>query len=397
MRPHFTIGLFIPFFVIYLHQVRGIALATGGVIVSTGFAFGLVTAPLAGILSDRFSARWTLIGSLCLAIAGVSILPFIQSTWQALAATLLLLGCGQSVVMPTTATLLASRVSPKQQTGAFTVRYTGVNIGFGTGATVAGFIINTSQPSTFLITYIAQAPLYGVFIVILLTLPPQSRPAQVEAQDKSNKPAPLSLSHLLKDTSFWLLWLIALLFYTVGISQLPNGFTLYATSPGHVGTQTLGLALALNSFVIVVLQFVVLRWMRSHLRTRALALLFLIWAAAWGCVILAGYLGSSISAAILFCLSASLLGLGETLMAPCLFPLVVSLAPEGMQGRYTATASLASTTGFVLAPILSGFLLGSGRENLFLLLMLLGCGIGSVLSLRLGHHLPHHHNQVTSM
>lgn len=97
-----------------------------------------------------------------------------------------------------------------------------------------------------------------------------------------------------------------------------------------------------------------------------------------------------------FSLASGLIGLGETLMAPSLFPLVISLAPEGMQGRYTAILSLASSAGFVLAPILSGFLLGSGNERLFLLLMLLGCAIGIGLALHLERKLPRQMNEIVA-
>lgn len=184
--------------------------------------------------------------------------------------------------MPTTAALLASLVTSEQQTGVFTVRYTGVNIGFGLGATVAGLIVNTSQPSSFLITYIAQALLWGSYVLILFLIPRRAflaQPLSKTIQTTQGQPH-ASIAYLLKDRSFWQVWLIALLFYTIGIAQLPNGFTLYATSPGRIGTQALGLALAMNSLSIIALQFAVLRWMSGRLRTRALALLFVFWAVA---------------------------------------------------------------------------------------------------------------------
>ena len=137
--------------------------------------------------------------------------------------------------------------------------------------------------------------------------------------------------------------------------------------------------------------------MKGHLRTRALSLLFLIWRFAWGSATFAGHLGAGTPATLTFALAASLLGLGETLMAPCLFPLVMSLAPNGLQGRYNAPISLASSAGFVLAPTLSGFLLGSSNENVFLLLMLLGCGSGIVLSWLLGRKLSRQINEIEAI
>lgn len=374
----FGIGLFVPYFAVYLHQVRGIDMATSGFIVASGFAAGFVSAPLAGIFSDRFHPRFTLTIALCLAIAGAAILPFIQTPWQAMVAAILLLGGGQSVVTPTAAALLAAVSTEEQRTGVFTVRYTGVNIGFGAGAAAAGWIVHTSQPASFLIIFFAQAFLCAIYALMLNLLPrrafvtqARSLAAPTAADERGPKPG-----YLLKDRPFWIIWLVALLFYSVGIAQLPTGFTLYATQSSRIGAQMLGLALGLNSLTIVLLQFPILRWMSGRLRTRALTLLFLIWLGAWASVALGGQRMGGFPPALLFCVAACLLGLGETLMAPTLFPLVISLSPVTMQATYTATISLASTSGFVLAPIVSGYLLGSERQVLFPLVMMAGCIIG---------------------
>lgn len=377
----FGIGLFIPYFAVYLHQVRGIDMSISGLIVAAGFGVGFVSAPLAGVLSDRFHPRLTLTVALCLAIAGALLLPLVQTPWQALIAAILLLGGGQSMVTPTAATLLAAVSTVEQRTGAFTVRYTGVNIGFGAGAATAGLIVGTGQPVSFLVLFLAQACLSAVYAMIVNFIPQQALVTQARSLTAPTVGARRpQLRCLLKDRPFWNLWLAALLFYTVGVAQLPTGFTLYATQSGQIGTQALGLALGLNSLSIVLLQFPVLRGMAGRLRTRALALLFLIWLGAWAGIALAGQHTSVFPPAVLFCLGACLLGSGETLMAPTLFPLAISLSPEAMQGTYAATISLASTSGFVLAPLVSGLLLGSGHQVLFPLVMMAGCIIGAGLA-----------------
>ncbi len=392
------IGLFVPYFVVYLHQVRGMDLAVSGFIMAAGSAAGFVSAPLAGFLNDRFHPRGTLTAALCLAIAGACLLPFIQSPWQAFGAAILLLGCGQSVIAPSVAALLAAATTDGQRTIAFTIRYSCVNIGFGSGAAIAGMIVQVDRPGSFLAIFLAQALLCGIFILILHLLPKGAFALQAPSSAPQNAQPrrAAGVAHLLQDGRFWTLWLTALLFYTMGVGQLANGFTVYATQWGQIRPQALGLALGLNSLSIVLLQFPVLRWLAGRLRTRALALLFLIWIGAWISVALAGQQDSTLSPALLFGLAAALFGSGETLMAPTLFPLVISLAPHGMQGRYTAAISLASTTGFVLAPLLSGLLLGAGDARLFLATMLGGCALGTALALHLERRLPSSINRIFS-
>jgi len=54
-------GLVLPLTLIYLHQVRGIALAEVGLLLAVSGAVGLVAVPLAGVALDRFGARSVLI------------------------------------------------------------------------------------------------------------------------------------------------------------------------------------------------------------------------------------------------------------------------------------------------------------------------------------------------
>src|SRR5215470_18184570 len=54
-------GLVLPLTLIYLHQVRGIALPEVGLLLTASGAVGLVAVPLAGVALDRFGARSVLI------------------------------------------------------------------------------------------------------------------------------------------------------------------------------------------------------------------------------------------------------------------------------------------------------------------------------------------------
>src|SRR5688572_8976660 len=75
-------GLTLPFFLVYLHQVRGIELGVAGLILSTVAVAGLLGNPAGGWLADRIGARRTVIAGLVLAAGGAAALAFVHASWQ---------------------------------------------------------------------------------------------------------------------------------------------------------------------------------------------------------------------------------------------------------------------------------------------------------------------------
>ena len=54
-------GLVLPFLLIYLHQVRGIALPVVGALLAGAAVAGLIVVPISGALIDRLGARRVLV------------------------------------------------------------------------------------------------------------------------------------------------------------------------------------------------------------------------------------------------------------------------------------------------------------------------------------------------
>src|SRR5206468_6240012 len=141
----------------------------------------------------------------------------------------------------------------------------------------------------------------------------------------------------------------------------------------------LGVAFAANTFTIVVAQLFVLRLLSAWRRSRGLALVGCVWAAAWLVALLAGGLGGGLGAVIGFAAAMALFGLGETVLSPTLGPLVNDLAPDPTRGRYNGACALASTTGFTLGPAVTGVLLAAGLADVALVGL-----VGACLLLSLG-------------
>jgi MFS family permease len=79
-------GLTLPFFVVYLHRVRGIELEVAGMAAATIALASLVGNPTAGVLVDRIGARKTVRVGLVVAAAGTGAIGFVETPWEAFAA-----------------------------------------------------------------------------------------------------------------------------------------------------------------------------------------------------------------------------------------------------------------------------------------------------------------------
>lgn len=382
-------GLVLPFLLIYLDQVRDFGLRPASLIVAlTGFA-ALVGTPVAGTLIDRFGARRTLIGSALVTAVGALALAFVQSLPQAFAVAALY-GLGKAALLPAAVSLLVTVVPPEARSGMFALRYTGLNAGIGLGSALSGLLVSLERPGSFVLIFTLQALLLCVYGGMVGTLKALREPRERSGQPGPHHPA----LALWRDPAFVRVWALAALIFVVGLGQLSNGFAVYAVQDVGLTARVVGWALAANTFVIVVLQLPVLRWLEGHRRTSALAWLFVTWALAWSVAWLAGLWPGATPAMIALVVSAMLFGVGETLMAPSLTPLPADLAPEGLLGRYNAGFALSFAVGRVVAPLVAGFLLGGAHAWGFFAVMLVGCAAGVWLSARLQRRLPHPTNWI---
>ncbi len=124
-----------------------------------------------------------------------------------------------------------------------------------------------------------------------------------------------------------------------GYAAVDSGLPAYGTVVAHVSVHIIALSITVNTAVIVAAQLVVLRWVRLLRRSRALALVGLIWAVSWAVFWLASVPASlALRIACVFGFAA-LFAPGETVMAPTVSPLVNSLAGDQVRRRANALSS----------------------------------------------------------
>jgi MFS family permease len=361
-------GMTLPFFVVYLHSVRGIGLAMAGLALSTLALAGFVGNPAGGWLSDRIGARRAVVTGLVVSAVGAGSLALVRSPWQAFVAAAVV-GLGAAITWPSLDTLLATVVAAEQRSSVFSVRHATMNAGLGLGALLAALIVHEASSTTFVSLYVIDGLSFLAFVPIALSVHPRAD----QPPDDAGPAVAIGFASVLRDTVFLRVWLLTAALVAVGYAQLNGIFPAFAVRPDGVSPGVLGLVFAVNTVTVVALQLVVLRLMAGRRRCRGLQLTALFWAGTWAITFAAGYLGGGLGALVGFALAAAVFAIGETFVAPSLAPMVNALAPDDLRGRYNGLYTLAWTTGFAVGPAVATVALEKSGSNVFLGLVLV-CG-----------------------
>jgi MFS family permease len=167
----------------------------------------------------------------------------------------------------------------------------------------------------------------------------------------------------------------------VGYSQLNTGMPAYARDLGEVSTRGLGFAFGANTLVIVLLQLVVLQRIEGRRRTRVIAVMGVVWACSWLLLGFSGLVPGTAGATLLVAACAAVFAFGETLLQPTIPALVNDLAPDHLRGRYNALSSGSFQLAAVIAPPISGVLIGHALGNVYIGLLVVGCLLSGLIAI----------------
>ncbi|MFJ4428957.1 MFS transporter [Streptomyces bobili] len=372
-------GLTLPFMMVYLHSVRGLSLSVSGMATACVALAGLLGNPIGGACVDRWGPRRVLAAGWAVAAGGACFLAVVSQPWEAFGAAAIS-GLGAAVAWPAQDALLAQLVPAEKRSGAFALRHTTLNLGLAFGSLTAAQLADSSEPSSFMLLYYIDGATFVLAIILLLgvRIPSPATP-DVEARGKRDTiDQRYGYSTVVKDQAFIRLWLLLAVLVATGFSQVYSTFPIYVTEAG-LGSDVVGMSFAANTVTVTVMQLIVLRMVRGRRRTTAISALSAIWALSWILVLVSG-LTENKGAVLLFILAAIMFGLGETLFAPSVPPLVSAMAPDGLLGRYNGASAFAFTVGFAAGPALAGILLQKSLDTVLLAVLICGCAVAALLA-----------------
>lgn len=377
-------GLVLPFLLVYLTEVRGLATFTVGLLVGWMGLVGLALAPLGGTLIDRYGARRVVLPLILVNAVAIGSVAFASTPWMAFA-SLTLMAVGSAAVWSGQQTILASVTAEEERQKTFGLSFTLLNLGIGIGGLISGAVVDVSRPVTFQAIYLGDAITFLAPFVILLTLPHVGHRVASSGDGHSTAESG-GYAQVLRNRSFLWFFVFALVLTTCGYAQIEVGFTAFSVQVAHVTPRVIGWALAGNTLTIVLVQLFVLRWLDGRSRSRALTYVGLFFAVSWGVLGLAGLAGrthSFVPAAVGVVTCSVIFAMGETLLSPVMPALTNALATDELRGRYNAMGSMTWGISGVIGPVTAGPLIGGGLAGVWLVLVIAGCLGASALAWRL--------------
>lgn len=379
----FGLGFTVPYLYVYVAQVRDLGAGTAGVVLAVFAMAALAVLPFTGRVIDRRGPLSVLVVASGTASVGAVALGLSGGVTSSVLSAAVL-GAGTAVMQPALATMLVRCSDASTRTRVFAMQFFLQNLGLGVGGLVGGQLVDVARPSSFTVLFLIEAAMFVVLGVVAATVRMPHAPTALAA----GTAAPRSgLRVLLSHRAMVQLCVLGFVIFFACYGQFESGLAAYGTEAAGIAPSTLGVALAANTAVIVLAQFVVLRLVERRRRSRVIAWVGLIWAFAW---IVAGYAGlghgSQTMATAAMISTYALFGLGEAMLSPTVAPLVADLAPEAMVGQYNSAFALVKQLALAVGPAVGGPMGASLHGPYIVTFVLFSLGI-SVLALKLGRRL----------
>ncbi len=386
-------GLTLPFTIIYLHEVRGFELGLSGTLMAVIAIVALLVTGPGGSLTDKYGARSVLLVGISCMMVGNALLAFATEPWVA-AVAFVLIGVNFGVSWPAFNALVASVVTGELRQRYFGVNFALVNLGIGVGGIVGGLYVDVSDPSTFTAIFLGDAASMVVPMFLLMG-PLRNLHGRAEQPDEPGD-SPVTYLGIIRQPAMLWLTLVTFLAVFIGYGQMEAGFPAFARQVSEVSTRTIGLTFAINTAVIVALQFAVLNRITGRRRTRVMMVMGGVWAASWVLLGATGLAPGGAAATVGVLVFMAVFAFGETLLQPTVPAICNDLAPDHLRGRYNAVNAGAFQAGAIAGPVAAGLLLQHHLEGVYIGVMIVGCLLVAVMALALERRVTPAVNGVTS-
>jgi len=376
-------GMTLPFLFIYLTRVRNFDPTVVGVVVGWQGLMSLILAGPFGALMDRIGPRRVLLPLYVVGAVGVMSYAWAHHPWQAFIAASLIAMAGAALWAGQT-TILSRVTNEQERQRVFGLSFAILNLGIGLGGVAAGFIADVHRPTSFEVLYRVNALAYLIPAAILLSMPGVGGPVAVEHEGSG---AVGGYREVFADRPFRRFILFGLVMSACGYAQIEVGYAAFANRVALVSTRVIAWGLAANTLMIVVAQLFVITLLNGRSRSRALACVGGFIAVSW-LILGLGAATRSVNPllpALGVVLCAVVFACGEVMLAPVMPALTNVLAPEALRSRYNAIGSMIWGVTAVVGPLTAAPLIGHGMATVWLVLVIVGALVASVIALSLRH------------
>lgn len=325
----------LPFATLYLTKELGWTVREAGLALMFYGAGATVGSFSGGWLADRISVRLVLVTSLVGNGIGFLVLEHLSSR-GAIYWFLVALGMFSEAFRPANATALAAIAGPANRVRSFTLYRLAINLGMSIGPVLGGFLAEHDYRWLFRVdggTCFAAAAMLGIWF--------RDPAAHVGAAEVSDSGARAGRSPWRDGPFVGLLGLAVLL--AMVFFQIQSTYPLALNRVYGFSEATIGLALAVNTVIIVLFEMVLAHALREapHLRL-----------VAWGSLLFGvGLALLPLGRSFLYvCLTIVVWTLGEMLSLPFLQGVVAERADAKRRGTYLGLLSFAFSIAYMAGP-----------------------------------------------
>ncbi|MFN8153552.1 MAG: MFS transporter [Bacteroidia bacterium] len=344
---------------LYMTRELGFSIADAGLVMSCYGVGSVLGSYFGGWLSDRYRPFDVMVFSLLISGSVLFFLLFAKS-FISLAIVIFLYAFTADVFRPANSKSIASFSGPENRTRSVSLVRLAVNLGFTVGPAVGGFIaLYLGYKWLFIIDALTT---YGAAIILWKYLP------------RADSPVPQQANAILSDATTsayrdwrYLAFILFVALYATCFFQIFASVPQYFNKVCHYNEDTIGLLMALNGFIVVLIEmpFVMLMEHRKEIfpfiifGTLCLPLCFtmlmfgqqlLFWAIVYTVVIT----------------------FSEVLAMPFMMNYSLSRPRKERQGQYSALYSIAYGIANIAAPVVGlGIANRYGFDGMFVLLIIL--------------------------
>jgi len=326
----------LPFLVLYLTRQLGFSAPRAGFALAVYGAGSIISAPLAGKLSDLIGPlpimRVSLIGTGLLLL----IFPFVES-YEVVIALTLAWAIVSEAFRPANLAMIAEIVPPEQLKPAYALFRLAINLGMSIGPAAAGFIAAHSFAWIFVVDGVTTLAAGAVLL---------ATPIRGGTRARRGKDLPAStgdgLPSLLADRRM-LLFLAALFLVGIVFFQHEGPLSLFLVQDLALSPAFYGMLFTVNTLLIVFVEVPLNAATANWPHRRGLSIGAFLFAAGSGLFALASGPAMVIFAIIVWTF-------GEMLLFPQASAYVAEIAPPERRGQYMGAYSLAFSIAFAVAP-----------------------------------------------
>lgn len=352
----------LPFLALFLTSERGFTTTETGQILAMYGIGGIAGSYLGGWLSDFLPPRRVMEASLALTGLGFLALGYLEARWAILLMMVALSLVGEAF-RPACSAALAAETGPGERTRAMALNRLAINMGMSLGPAVGGFLAAVDYAWLFRVDG-ATCLLAALFLwVWFWREPPVARPAgTVEGGVADRSPW--------RDGPFLVAMFLLFLLATVTF-QLNSTYSLTLRDLYGFNEAQFGLALAINTVIIVLVEMVLIHRLEKRNPLRLVAVGSFLLCLGFG-LLPFGVAGGFAYVAF----TVVIWTMGEMVTLPVMAGVVANRAGEKSRGRYMALFTVAFEGALVTSPLIGTWIYQAWGPRV----LWVGCiGIGVLL------------------